>query len=76
MSIKSKGKNIGATNPRGMSIIQYDLNMAIIKEYPTVSDAAIELGISRLTISGALSRNTATRSGFIWRYKTEKKKSA
>lgn len=71
MSEKGKTNKLGAKNGRARAILQYDLNGNLIKEWETVSFASIELGISRLTISGALMRKSGYGKGFIWRYKND-----
>lgn len=51
------------------SIIQYDLNMNIIKEWNSTQEAATYLNIQKGHICNALNGRSKTCCGFIWRYK-------
>jgi group I intron endonuclease len=69
MSEFSKIDKIGARNGRARAIYQYDLNMNLIKEWDTVTNASKELSIFRQAISDCLNGRIKTSGNFIWRYK-------
>jgi len=53
-------------------VLQYTLNNIFIKEYKSISEAALKIGINRRNISSCLSNNKPnhkTSGGFIWKYK-------
>lgn len=50
-------------------IIQLDKNNNIIKEYPSITDAAEETKISLKGISNCLRGSAKTSGGYIWKYK-------
>lgn len=58
-------------NPKNSikSIIQNDLFGNFISEFKSISNAALETGIKRTSISQMLSGRTKTAGGFIWKYK-------
>ena len=56
---------------RKVSIIQYSLNMQIIKEWKSSKDACDILGISRANISSCCTLKRKEAGGFIWRHKTK-----
>ncbi len=60
---KSKiGKNI-------KSIIQYDLNMNFIKEWPSLKEASSNLNIKSGDISAVSNNKQKTAGGFVWKFK-------
>lgn len=56
-------------NPRGISVVQYDLDMNFIKEYKSASDAARVTKLGRGSICHCLSGRRNSYAGFIWKYK-------
>ena len=76
-SIKMKGK----PKPEGFkekviknkskSILQYDSNNNLIREWPNAVQAGKELGINKSQINAAARENTTykTAGGYIWKYK-------
>ncbi len=54
---------------RYKSVIQYDMNGNLIKEWESASSAAKGIGTTQGTISLAASGKRKTSHGFIWRYK-------
>ena len=55
--------------PNSIEIIQYDLEMHILKIYNSIANAERETGIRH--IKDALSGGRKTAGGFIWKYKNE-----
>lgn len=53
-------------NKEGTTIIQYDLSMNKIKEWPTVKGAARELNINSRGIRACITYKNKTCGGFIW----------
>lgn len=49
------------------SVAQYTLNMVLVREYASVTEAAEAMSVRKGAISGAISRN-GTSAGYIWRY--------
>lgn len=58
------------TNLHFRSVLQYDKNEQLIKNWDTMSDAARFLGISNKAIYMCLKRKSHTSGGFIWKYGT------
>lgn len=52
---------------RAKVVLQYDLNMNLIKEWPSITDAETTLNISDIGKVALFKRKSA--GGFIWRYK-------
>lgn len=52
-------------------IIQFDLNMNIIKEWKSILQASQELNINRNGISNACNNKRKEYKGFIWRFKND-----
>jgi len=50
-------------------VIQYDLKGVFIKEYESVTKAAIEMGSRKSDISGAATGRRCFHKGYIWKYK-------
>ena len=72
MKIKSKKqKKEIKQNNKNLPIIQYDLNMNLIKEYPSIAIASKETGINKCNISACIKNRQKTAGGFIWKYKDE-----
>lgn len=65
--------NIKGTKGKCKSIIQYDMNEVLIKEWSSIKDAADDLKIERSSISRACSGHNITSSGFKWKYKNNQK---
>jgi group I intron endonuclease len=53
------------------SILQYDINLNFIKEYPSSTDAMIETGIKNDNISQCLRGKSKSAGGYVWKYKNE-----
>lgn len=55
-------------------VLCFNLNRELIKEYKSISEANMELGVSRKssTISKACKKERKTAYGFIWEYKERK----
>lgn len=66
-----KGKCPLSTNPNSKAIVQFDLDMNLIKKWDCLQDAVNELGISQPIISMSLTNIRKTGGGFIWKYKFE-----
>ena len=62
----------GKNSATAKVILQYDLGMNLIKEYPCAKDAAKETGIGYTTIISAVGGNIKTAGGYIWKYKNGK----
>lgn len=79
LSQSKKGKSINLTVSQSHKqllkqihskpIVQYDLNMNIIKEWDSTQSAASYLNIQKGHICNALNGRSKTCCGFIWRYK-------
>jgi len=52
----------------GISILQYDLNMNLIKKWKNMKVASIELNIDNGSISNCCKNKTKTAGGYIWKY--------
>lgn len=50
-------------------VVQYDLNMNIMKEYPSINEVERELGYSHCGINKCLKGKYKTAYGYIWKYK-------
>jgi len=55
--------------PRKRKLIQYDLKGGLIKEWPSMREAATSLGLSISTICNCCRGKTKTSGGFKWKYK-------
>jgi len=64
---KSGFKN-GLGNNYSRKIIQYDLEMNKLKEFPSIVRASKELGIGESNIWGVLKKYRKTAGGFIFKY--------
>ena len=51
------------------SILQYDTNGILIKEWKSLSEASKKLNISKPAICHCLKNKSKTSNGFIWKYK-------
>lgn len=77
MSVNNSGVNnpnygkgcFGAKSGRARAVLQYSLTGDLIKEFVTVTDAATQLNINRLSISNNVNKRSYTAGGFIWKYK-------
>lgn len=71
-SYNRMGKNnLGTKHPNHKSVVQYDLNMNIIKMWDCISCASNELNITQSNISMCCTGKRKTAGGFIWRYADE-----
>lgn len=61
----------GLGNNFTRKIVQYDLQMNKIKDFPSIISAAKELNIYKSCISGVLINYRKTTGGFIFRYLEE-----
>lgn len=61
------------TGPAGRTVLQFSINNEFIREWSSVKDAALELGISPASLSNACAGRTPTAKGYIWRYKKDSK---
>jgi len=59
---------IGLGNNFTRTIIQYDLEGNLIKEFKSIISAAKEMGVSKSNIQGVLLNKRKTAGGFIWKY--------
>jgi hypothetical protein len=59
---------IGLGNNYTRKIGQYDLDSNLIKEYPSIVAASLELNTSKTNIRGVLTNYRKTAKGFIWKY--------
>jgi group I intron endonuclease len=67
MSQSKKGKPIPANNK---PILQYTYNNQFLQEYPSIEEAARNIGGNPTAINNALRKGeNATSAGYIWRYK-------
>jgi group I intron endonuclease len=67
--LKGVSIDIDTLAKRCRSILQYDLQMNLIKEWSARSEASRELGIDSKSITSALCGANRTYKGFIWKYK-------
>jgi len=69
--IKSKSHKlkISLNHPLKKAIIQYNLDLEVIKEYPSIHEAARETGGSVVDISATCNGRQKTSRGFIWKFK-------
>jgi predicted Zn-dependent protease len=51
------------------SVLQYDLNMNLIKEWNDITQASKELNIYNSNISMCCKGKLKTTGGYIWKYK-------
>ncbi len=63
-------KKIGLANAK--AILQYSIEGIFIQEFPTLTKASREIGVSIASISSALNRKNGTSGKFKWKYKYEK----
>ena len=66
---KLKASKIAKNNKK--AIVQFDLNMNIIKIWESISEASKKLNISISGISSCCSKKIKTSGGYIWRYADE-----
>jgi group I intron endonuclease len=70
---KGISKNKGRISPnkgKGKTILQYDKNMNLIQEYPSLKAASIFTNILQPGISSCLTKKYKTAGGYIWKYKS------
>jgi hypothetical protein len=58
-------------NNKGKNVIQYDLNMKIIKVFNSIAEASKELNIHKNNIWGVITNYRKTAGGFIFKYLEE-----
>lgn len=69
------GKKTGAINGKkgaikqSIPILQFSKDGTLIKEWPSLSEAERQLGISHSHISACLKGRLKSTGGFVWRYK-------
>lgn len=72
MAIKKSnliGKHvIVRSNPNKKKILQYDLNMKLIKKYNSITEAAKQLNTNQSSISRVLLGFRKQNNGFIFKY--------
>lgn len=59
----------GLPHAKSKTIIQYDLDGNLIKEWVNANKAALELNISYKAINNCANNKTKTSQGFIWKFK-------
>ena len=64
--LKEKGREVGCIN--STPVKQFDKNGNFIKEFKTVTDAEIELGIDHSNIIKCCKGKRYTAGGFVWKY--------
>ncbi len=67
MSIIKKGKNSNACK----TILQYDINNNLIKEWPSLKKAGDELKINSRSIGNCINKISKTSGGYIWENKLD-----
>ena len=56
----------------GKKVLQYDKEMNLIKEYPSIADATKEMGLKSISsICNCCRGVTETSKNYIWKYKSE-----
>jgi hypothetical protein len=55
-------------------IVQYQLDGKIVGKFPSITRAALELGVSTSTISANVRKETKAAHGFVWRIEGDKYK--
>ena len=56
---------------RNKTVLQYDMNMNYIMEYPSMSEAALKNGLNRKNIAKACDGIFESYGGYIWKHKFE-----
>ena len=71
ISGKIVGKKYGAINgkKRSIPILQFTKDGIFVKEWPSLSEACRQLGISQSNICHCLKGSYKSAGGFVWRYK-------
>lgn len=64
---KNNFVKIKPTN-RGRKVVQYDLNMNVIKVFDSIADASKKLNIHKNNIWGIITNYRKTAGGFIFKY--------
>ena len=64
-----KGRKITWDRKRNKTIIQYDLDGNIIKEYESQSQASRETNVNQSDISACCNEKQKTAGGFTWKFK-------
>lgn len=52
-------------------VIQYDKEMNFIKEWKSITEATLNINVSKTNISNNLKKISKSAGGFIWKYKKE-----
>ena len=67
--LENIGKNLG--KKRSLPILQFSKDGTLIKEWPSLRDAARQLGIFQSSICACLKGHYKSAGGFVWRYAHE-----
>ena len=62
----------GSNNHRSQCIKQYDIDGHFIKEYETITQAALENGVSCSKITAVAKGKRKTTGGYVWKYSSDK----
>lgn len=75
LSKSHKGKIVSeeTKNKMGVVILQYDLNLNLINEYKTITEASQNTNIRLSNIQQVCKNKRKTAGGYIWKYKDENK---
>ena len=68
---KSEKPRKSSSANRGRAILQLDDDGAIIKEYNSVNNASMAVGVSQKSIRDAAKGVQKHAGGFVWKYKDE-----
>lgn len=76
MSDSHKGKSFSrkTRNKMGISILQYDKDLNLINEYPTITEASDITKVHLSNIQRVCKGERKTAGGYIWKYKNENDK--
>ena len=72
-SHKNKVFSQETKNKMGVVILQYDLNLNLINEYKTITEASQNTNIHLSNIQQVCKNKRKTAGGYIWKYKDENK---
>lgn len=65
----AKSAKATAERKRAKSVLQIDIDGTVLKEYPSVREAARQTGIERSQIDRCIKKPWYTAKGFHWKYK-------
>jgi hypothetical protein len=71
-SLSRLGRFKGLDHPRSISVICYDINGLIVKEYDSILGAEKETGIPNSNIIKVCKGERKSAGGYIWKYKINK----